>query len=99
MICPISSFASPLRAYASQLLQYTIAPQDFFEKTRVQSGGEALLGDALLGRVGLQEREGEAAEQSQVLSRVPLLHAVAILMEVHVELPMQVILNPPVVAQ
>jgi uncharacterized protein (TIGR03067 family) len=44
-----------VRAYASPLLQDTVAPQDFFEKTRVQSGGEALLGDAVLARMSLQE--------------------------------------------
>jgi len=43
------------RADASRLLQDTVAPQDFFEKSRVQGGGEALLGDAQLGRVGLQQ--------------------------------------------
>ncbi len=45
-----------VRAYALPLLQDTIALQDFLKKTRIQSGGEALLGDAQLGRVGLQER-------------------------------------------
>src|SRR5262249_19069257 len=91
--------ATANRAYASPLLQDTVAPQDFFEKTRVQSGGEALLGDAVLGRVSLQEREAQAAEQSQVLDSVSLPHTVTILMEVHVELPMQVVLDPPVLAQ
>src|SRR4051812_6199444 len=36
--------SSTYRAYASPLLQDPVAPQDFFEKTRVQGGGEALLG-------------------------------------------------------
>src|SRR5262249_49439730 len=35
----------------------------------------------------------------QVLGGVPLLYSVAILGEVHVELPMQVVLDPPVVTQ
>src|SRR3954453_19291761 len=42
-LTPIVKKALGDRAYASQLLQDTIGPQDFFEKTRVQSGGEALL--------------------------------------------------------
>ena len=44
-----------VRAYAPPILQDTVAPQDFFKNTWVQGGGEALLGDAVLGRVGLQE--------------------------------------------
>src|SRR5258706_2417546 len=99
---PVSSVTMPgkaSRAYASPLLQDTVASQYFFEKTRVQGGGEAFLGDAVLGRVRPQEGQGEAAEQSQILGSVPLLHAVAILTEVHVELPMQVVLDAPVVPQ
>jgi hypothetical protein len=41
------------RAYALPLLQDTVAPEDFFEKIRVQGRGEALLGDAQHGRVRL----------------------------------------------
>ena len=52
------------RAYASPLLQNTVAPQDFFEKTRVQGGGEALFGNAVLARMSLQERKSQTAEQS-----------------------------------
>jgi hypothetical protein len=43
------------RAHASPLLHNAIAPQDFFEKTGVQGGGEALPGNAVLGRMSLQE--------------------------------------------
>jgi hypothetical protein len=57
---PNSKITSPrgltdTRAYALPLLQDTITAQNFFEKTRVQSGGEALSGNAVLGRVSLQQ--------------------------------------------
>jgi len=41
------------RASASPILQNAVTSQDFFEKTGVQRGGEALPGDALLGRMSL----------------------------------------------
>lgn len=44
------------RAYASPLLQDTVGAKDFFEKISIQRGSEAFLGDAQLGRVGLQQR-------------------------------------------
>src|SRR5262249_43644 len=47
----------------------------------------------------LQEGESETAEQSQVLGGILLLHPIVILSEVHVELPMQVVLDPPVLTQ
>src|SRR6516162_1425181 len=43
------------RAYASPLLQDTVATEDFFEEIGVQSRCEALLGDTQLGRVRLQQ--------------------------------------------
>src|SRR5262245_30112846 len=50
------------RAYASCLLQNTVAAEDFFEKTGVEGRGEALLGDTQLGRVGLEQRQRQAAQ-------------------------------------
>src|ERR671936_815173 len=87
------------RGYASRFFQNAIGAEGFFEKSGVQGGGEALLRDAVRGRVCFQKRQGQSAEQGQVLRGVPLLHAVAIFLEVYIELPMQVVLNPPVLPQ
>jgi len=80
-----AKFSAPPRAYAPPLLQNAVAPQDFFEKIGVQGGGEAFFGNAILGRMSLQQAELETAEQSQVLGGIPLLYPVVILSEVHVE--------------
>jgi hypothetical protein len=39
------------RAYALPLLQHTVGFEDFFEKFRIQGGGETFFGDAQLRRV------------------------------------------------
>src|SRR5262249_15805096 len=75
------------------------APEDFFEKIRVQGRGEPLLGDTLLGRVRLQERERQAAEQGQVLRGIPLADPVVIFGKGHIQLPMEGVLNPPMIPQ
>jgi hypothetical protein len=52
----LQDLAVPLaRAYASPLVQDTIAAENFFEEIRVQSGSEAFLGNAQLLRVRLQQ--------------------------------------------
>ena len=44
--CLLDIIHSKARAYASPLLQDTIASEDFFKKLRVHGRGELLLGDA-----------------------------------------------------
>jgi serine/threonine protein kinase len=48
---------TPARAYASPILQNTVATQDFFEKSGVQGRSEPFLGNAQLGRMRLQQRQ------------------------------------------
>jgi hypothetical protein len=46
----------------------------------------------------LNQAQRQASQQSEVLSAVPLLHPMGVFGKRHVHLPMQAVLDPPMIA-
>jgi hypothetical protein len=69
--------------------------KDFFEKTRVQGRRQTLAGDALLGRMPLEETHGQAPHQRQVLGTMTLADPAGIFCKRDVHVPVQRVLDAP----
>src|SRR5437764_10681717 len=95
---PDESGVTP-RAHASNFFQLCRSGEDFGQITGVHCGCLALARHTFLPRILLQQTEGKLAEQRQVGRPVPVLHLVGVLMKSHIQLPVQVVLDPPVTAQ
>jgi transposase len=71
-----------------QRISMLLKSQDFREEARVHQAPHHLAAEAVLDRMTLQERHGEAPQPTQVVAKSPLAGAAVILPEVHVEHPM-----------
>lgn len=69
-------------------------PEIGFTPTGLESFGL----DAELGGVLLEARHGDVAQHREVLAGAGLAYAAVVLAEGHVEAPVQLVLDPPVLA-
>src|SRR5581483_6789643 len=60
---------------------------------------QAFAGDTFLGRMTLEQDQGQFAEQVKVLRPVAGLDAAPVFPERHIQLPVQIVLDPPVMPQ
>src|SRR4051794_9767806 len=84
------------RANALKLLQVSGAEQDLFKDGSIEGGFELLALETLLAGMPLQQADGETPDLRQVPGRVPLRDPIAVFAQRHVQLPVQVVLDTPV---
>lgn len=78
--------------------QRTLSPlcgKDFQKELVVPPSDLALSLDAVVGGVTLEETDGEATKPGEVVGHVAIARAALILVEGHIEDPVQAILNAP----
>src|SRR3712207_2013331 len=80
-----------------QRISNTLKGKDLGEEVGAEHAGHHLSAEAVLVRMTLQERHGEASQPAQVVAQGPLAGAALVLAEVHVQHPVHR-LDPPVAA-
>src|SRR5437868_6380724 len=76
-----------------------LSVEDLFQEVGVQSGLEALGGDAPFPRVPLEQAQRHPPQRREVLRRVTLPDAAGVLPERDIQLPRQTVLDPPMAPQ
>ena len=75
-----------------------MAAEDFHEKIRVERGFFAFAAQAQFAAILLQQTDGAAAQLGKVVRRVALLNAAVVFVKGDIQLPVQRVLNAPVIA-
>src|SRR5439155_13551589 len=91
--------ASGPRANASKFRCIRCSHQGGREKIGVQGGCLAFAGHAHFRRMLLEQAQRQLAHEGEVLGRMTLLNATGVFIETNIQLPMQTILNPPMITQ
>src|SRR5215475_9758001 len=69
------------------------------QEIHIESRVQTLASDALLRRMSLEQRQRQLTQQGKVRGTVACLDATVVFPKRHIQLPVQAVLNPPMMPQ